>query len=85
VLNYSDYSMRDTISRDRTEREQPNFKTAALNRSATLPKDMLARDPGELDDSEEPAPLTLRVCAASSKARCCRGSRTGRRNWPTGL
>ena len=25
-----------------------------------------------------------RACVASSKARCCRGSRTGRRNWPTG-
>jgi hypothetical protein len=31
----------------------------------------------------QPPPMS-RACAASSKARCCRGSRTGRRNWPTG-
>ena len=28
-------------------------------------------------------PPTSRACAASSKARCCRGSRTAGRNWPT--
>ena len=27
-------------------------------------------------------PRMSRACAASSKARCCRGLRTGRRNWP---
>lgn len=30
----------------------------------------------------QPPPMS-RACDASSKARCCRGSRTGRRNWPT--
>ena len=29
-------------------------------------------------------PPTSKACAASSKAKCCHGSRTGRRNWPTG-
>jgi hypothetical protein len=47
--------------------------------------DTLGRDPDELGDGEEPATPDVEACAASSKARCCRGSRTGRRNWPTGL
>ena len=34
--------------------------------------------------ARSPPPPMPRACVASSKARCCRGSRTGRRNWPTG-
>jgi hypothetical protein len=45
--------------------------------------DVLARDP---DDSErmsnEPRPM-LREYGGSSKTRCCRGSRTEGRSWPT--
>ena len=35
-----------------------------------------------LENAKSQPPLMSRACAASSKARCCRGSRTGRRNWP---
>ena len=45
--------------------------------------DMLARDPDEWRRAKSQPPPMSRACAASSKARCCRGSRTGRRNWPT--
>ena len=41
--------------------------------------DMLARDPDELDEARSPPPPTRRACGASSKARCCRGSRPGRK------
>ena len=37
----------------------------------------------KLEKAKSLPPLMSRACAASSKARCCRGSRTGRRNWPT--
>jgi len=35
----------------------------------------LAREPEELEEDEDPAPRMPRTCAASSKAKCCRGSR----------
>ena len=47
--------------------------------------DMLARDPDELEEDEDAGHRRrARACGASSKARCCRGSRPARRNWPTG-
>ena len=46
--------------------------------------DTLAGDPDDLGEGKEPATADVEACAASSKARCCHGLRTGRRNWPTG-
>ena len=57
---------------------------AALREDTQWWADTLAGDPDELGEGEEPATADSRACAASSKARCCRGSRTGRRNWPIG-
>jgi hypothetical protein len=46
--------------------------------------DTLAVDPDELGEGKEPATADVEGLRASSKARCCRGSKTGGRNWPTG-
>ena len=35
--------------------------------------------PDEIGKGKEPAPPMSRACAASSKARCCRGSRNRRK------
>ena len=45
--------------------------------------DTLARDPEEtrVMGKSLPPPMS-RACAASLRARCCRGSRTARKNWP---
>jgi hypothetical protein len=37
-----------------------------------------------LEKAKSQLPPMSRACAASSKERCCRGLRTGGRNWPTG-
>jgi hypothetical protein len=46
--------------------------------------DTLATDPDELGEGKEQANADVEGLVASSKPRCCRGSRTGGRNWPTG-
>jgi hypothetical protein len=45
---------------------------------------MLARDPDELDEDEEPATGDPKGSAAFSKTGCYRGSRKGKRSWQIG-
>jgi hypothetical protein len=44
--------------------------------------DLLAHDPDEREEDEVQPPPTRRACVVSSKAKCCRGLRPARRNWP---
>jgi hypothetical protein len=46
--------------------------------------DTLAYDPVELEETRNRSPPTPRDCVAFWRARCCRGSRRARGNWPTG-
>jgi len=45
--------------------------------------DMLGREPDELEESEEPATADANGLRRFWRARCCPGSRDGRRSWPT--
>ena len=46
--------------------------------------DILARDPDELEEDDEPPTDDPKGLLRFSRPRRCRGSRPGRGNWPTG-
>ena len=77
VLN----ARRATTSRDRCNRHFL-VRIRGETRKRRFRLDTLACDPDELGEREEPAAADVENLPASSKARCCRGSSTGRRNWP---